>query len=122
MHLSHIDIISIPVSDPAASLAFYRDVLGFRVLRDDDFGHGRWLQLGLPDAQTSITLVTWFEAMPAGSAHGMVLSTADLDADHEHLVRQGVEVGDIDAAPWGRSATFADPDGNRWVLQAAPGG
>ena len=120
MHLSHIDIVSIPVSDQDAARTFYRDVLGFQVLRDDPFGDGRWLQLALPNARTSITLVTWFEDMPAGSVRGLVLATDDLDADHERLVRQGVGMSDISTAPWGRFATFADPDGNGWVLQAAP--
>lgn len=122
MHVSHIDIISIPVSDQDASRDFYRDVLGFEVLRDDAFGDGRWLQLGLRGARTSITLVTWFEAMPPGGAQGMVLATSDLTADHAWLVRHGADVGDVASAPWGRSATFADPDGNRWVLQEAPAG
>lgn len=117
MNLSHIDIISIPVHDQELALAFYRDVLGFEVLRDDTFHDGRWLQLGLSDAQTSITLVTWLDALPAGSAQGMVLVSADLEADHEHLLQHEADVSDVSAAPWGRSATFADPDGNRWVLQ-----
>lgn len=120
MRPSHIDIVSIPVSDQEAARDFYRDVLGFDVIRDDAFADGRWLQLALPNARTSITLVTWFDAMPPGSLQGLVLASDDLDADHERLLQHGVEVSDVASAPWGRFATFTDPDGNGWVLQAAP--
>jgi len=121
MHIQYIDILSIPVKEQEAAKDFYRNVLGFQVLRDDLMGENqRWVQLGLPGAQTSITLVNWFDAMPPGCLRGLVLGTADLAGDHTDLREQGVEISEIEAAPWGRYATFTDPDGNGWVLQEAP--
>jgi uncharacterized glyoxalase superfamily protein PhnB len=48
-----------------------------------------------------------------------VLASDDVDSDHAALSEAGVEFGGpVQDAPWGRFATFRDPDGNGWVLQA----
>lgn len=118
MDIQRISILSIPVSDQEAAKDFYINKLGFKLLRDDPMEEGRqWVQLGLPGAETSLTLVTWFDDMPPGCAQGLVLETGDIQGAHDHLVSEGVEVSDIEEAPWGRFATFPDPDGNGWVLQ-----
>jgi catechol 2,3-dioxygenase-like lactoylglutathione lyase family enzyme len=120
MSLTHLQVVSIPVSDQDRAMAFYRDVLGFELIADLSMGTDqRWVHLGPKDAQTSITLVTWFETMPPGSLKGLVVSTNSLDADHAALTRKGLKLTSIESAPWGRYATFDDPDGNGWVLQAA---
>jgi catechol 2,3-dioxygenase-like lactoylglutathione lyase family enzyme len=119
--LSHLQVISIPVRDQDRAKAFYRDVLGFQEIADSPMGPDmRWVQLGLPDAGTSITLVTWFESMPPGSLKGVVLATNDVDAAAAELARKGVQLSPMEDAPWGRFTTFDDPDGNGFVLQAAP--
>ena len=41
----------------------------------------RWIQVAPPGSTTSITLVTWFPTMPAGSTEGTVLETDDLEGD-----------------------------------------
>lgn len=118
MSIQRISIISIPVSDQDAARTFYTDKLGFEVVRDNPMGDGnRWVELKPPHAETSITLVTWFEDMPPGSLDGMVLETGDLSEEHRQLVDRGLKISEIDEAPWGRFATFMDPDGNGWVLQ-----
>ena len=79
----------------------------------------RWVQVRPPGAETSLTLVTWFETMPAGSTKGIVVESDDLEADVARLRQRGVGVDlDIQQAPWGRFVTFDDPDGNGIVLQA----
>ncbi|HEU4485319.1 MAG TPA: glyoxalase superfamily protein [Povalibacter sp.] len=120
MIIRRIDVVSVPVSDQLASKAFYSDVLGFEVIRDNPMGPDqRWVQLALPGAQTSITLVTWFDSMPPGSLQGMVVDTTDIDAARKTLVGKGLRITEVQDAPWGRYATFADPDGNGWVLKQA---
>jgi predicted enzyme related to lactoylglutathione lyase len=48
-----------------------------------------------------------------------VLESDDLDRDVEELGRRGVTFADgIRKEPWGRYATFADPDGNGLTLQS----
>lgn len=115
---TRIEILSVPVRDPEAAKVFYRDVLGFTVVRDDPMGPDRrWITLAPPGGAPSITLVTWFPQMRPGGVTGLVLGSDDVDADVEELRRRGLEVGELQDAPWGRFATFDDPDGNGWVLQ-----
>lgn len=120
MQPSRISTISVPVTNPDASKRFYVDVLGFEVVMDNPFGHGlRWVALRPPDGGTAITLVTWFDTMPAGSLKGSVLSVDDIEAAVADLKRAGALDDDVDieSAPWGRFVTLDDPDGNGWVIQ-----
>ncbi len=115
---NHIDIISIPVADQQKAKQFYIEMLGFELKVESPMGPNQnWVQLGLDGAQTSITLVTWFDAMPPGSVQGLVLDTANIEQAHAALKNKGLDIGDVDSMPWGRFATFSDPDGNGWVLQ-----
>ena len=115
-----IRVISIPVIDQQVALEFYRDVLGARVEVDmpfDQEGKQRWISMVLPGVETRITLVTWFPQMPPGSLQGIVLATNDISAAHSELKMRGLRISDIKNQPYGRECTFADPDGNGWVLQ-----
>lgn len=116
----HLSVISIPVSDPERSKAFYVDVLGFEPVIDSEFGSGlRWVMLRPPGAATAITLTTWFDTMPPGSLRGTVLSVPDIEEAAEELRAAGLLEADeaIETAPWGRWVTIEDPDGNGWVVQ-----
>lgn len=114
-----IAIVSVPVSDQAKAKAFYTDALGFSVVSDNPMGpQQRWVQLEPSGGGASITLVTWFESMKPGGQQGLVLTTGDIDARRAELAARGVEISEVQSQPWGRFATFRDPDGNGWVLQA----
>jgi catechol 2,3-dioxygenase-like lactoylglutathione lyase family enzyme len=118
MAIKRLRIVSIPVKDQEAAKRFYAETLGFKVRMDMPFmPEARWMELAPPGSQTSITLVTWFEAMKPGGVTGMVLETDDIDGDHVLLRERGLVLSPIESAPWGRYATFSDPDGNGWVLQ-----
>jgi len=120
MRINHIGIVSIPVADQARALAFYRDTLGFEVLRDSPMGPDqRWIMMAPPGAQTAITLVTWFASMPPGSVQGLLLNTLDIDHDHAELRANGVDISPIAEEHWGRYAMFKDPDGNGFVLRGS---
>jgi catechol 2,3-dioxygenase-like lactoylglutathione lyase family enzyme len=120
MTIRHIQLFSLPVSDQDRARDFYLDILGFELVADTAMGPDmRWVQVRPPGSQASITLVTWFPSMPAGSVKGTVLETDDLDRDVTALRDRGVPIdGGIQEAPWGRFVTFDDPDGNGLVLQA----
>ncbi len=121
MPIRHVSIVSVPVSDPDRSIAFFRDKLGFVVLRDSPMGPNmRWVQVAPPGALTSLTLVTWFDAMPPGSVQGLLFNTDDIDGMHASLTAAGVAPDEVKSAPWGRYFTFKDPDGNGYVLQQDP--
>ena len=121
MAITHVQLLSIPVADQDRAKAFYVDRLGFDLVADAPMGPDqRWVQVAPQGAQTSITLVKGFETMPPGSIKGTVLETTDLDAEVAALRDRGVPMdGEIEEAPWGRWATFSDPDGNGFVLQAS---
>lgn len=115
---NRIDIISIPVTDQKTSKKFYQDLLDFELVYEGQMGPDQaWVQLRPQGAETSITLVTWFEAMPAGSVQGLVLDTDDIELTHSILSENGLQISEIKNAPWGTFATFSDPDGNGWVIQ-----
>ncbi|SIM44100.1 glyoxalase superfamily protein [Micromonospora cremea] len=122
MTVTHVQLVSVPVADQDRARDFYVDVLGFDLIWDNPMGPdgGRWVQVAPPGAATALTLVTWFPTMAPGSLKGLVLETDDLDADVARLRERGVDFADggIRSAPWGRYATFDDPDGNGIVLQA----
>lgn len=121
MTITHVQLLSVPVSDQDRARDFYVGTLGFEVVRDNPMGPGqRWVEVAPKGGQTSITLVTWFPTMPAGSLSGLVLETDDLDGDVAALTARGVGIdGGIREQPWGRFVTFEDPDGNGIVLQAS---
>jgi predicted enzyme related to lactoylglutathione lyase len=120
MALTNLEVVSVPVSDQERAKQFYADQLGFSVEIDSTFGESmRWVMLRPPGSRTAITLVNWFETMPAGSLNGSVLGCDDLEKTLAELTARGVTFAEdeIQEAPWGRWKTFTDPDGNGWVLQ-----
>src|SRR4051794_7999190 len=120
--VSQLQVVSVPVSDQDRAKAFYVDLLGFELRSDSPMGpEMRWIEVVPPGGGTSLTLVTWFETMPAGSLKGLVLSSDDLEAAYAGLRERGVQFhGPIEEQFWGRFATFDDPDGNGWVLTQRP--
>ncbi|PXY28302.1 hypothetical protein BAY60_10630 [Prauserella muralis] len=122
---SAIGRLVVLVDDADAALAFYRDVLGFRVLHDQTAGGYRYLHVGVPGQESAglwlMPAVTDQERARVGRQCGdqplLVLYTDDLDAVagrlREHGVRVWAERDDADS----RSLHFADLHGN--VLIAA---
>lgn len=126
----------LPHTDAEASVAFYRDVLGFEVRKDVGYQQMRWITVG-PAGQpdTSIVLhppaidpgindeerATILELMAKGSWGGIVLATADVDDAFAAIEAKGADVVQepIDQ-PYGiRDCAFRDPAGNMVRLQQA---
>ena len=122
MSIHSFEIVSVPVSDPQRAKRFYRDVLGFMLIREEPMGpEMTWIQLALPGQNVTIALVTWFEQMKPGGLQGVMVNTDDIDAEHALLRSRGLQIGQIEQQPWGRYALFSDPDGNGWILRQPPG-
>jgi predicted enzyme related to lactoylglutathione lyase len=119
----------LPHDDPEASLAFYRDTLGFEVRQDVGGGKMRWITVGPPGQPgTSIVLhppsadpgITEeerriiAEMMAKGTYARIVLATADLDGTFEKVRAAGAEVAqEPTEQPYGtRDCAFRDPAGN----------
>jgi uncharacterized glyoxalase superfamily protein PhnB len=120
----------LPHDDPDASLAFYRDALGFEVRNDVGYGGMRWITVG-PAGQpgTSIVLAPVAppgcgitdderriiaEMMAKGTYASINLATKDLDDTFERLEASGAEVvQEPTEQPYGlRDCAFRDPAGN----------
>ena len=125
----------LPHTDPDASLAFYRDILGFEIRLDVGYEGMRWITVGPPDQpDTAIVLhpptampgltdaerTTLLELMAKGSYFGANLASPDLDGTFAELEASGAEVVQepIDQ-PYGvRDCAFRDPAGNLLRIQA----
>ncbi|MEV7737665.1 VOC family protein [Streptomyces sp. NPDC088921] len=117
MTITHASFVTLPVSDQDRALRFYTDVLGLTVTADRDLPQGRWLQVAPEGAQTVFTLSgQGMGGFEPGSARGIMLVTTDVDADCARLTEAGTPVQGPDELPWGRMASFTDPDGNGLML------
>ncbi len=124
----------LPHDDPEASLAFYRDTLGFEVRGDVGGGTMRWITVG-PSGQpgTSIVLAppaadpgvtdderrTITEMMAKGTYAMLLLATTDLDGTFERIQAGDVEiVQEPTEQPYGvRDFALRDPAGNLIRIQ-----
>src|SRR3954447_5733542 len=92
--INTIGIVCIPVSDQDKAIEFYVDTLGFEKRADVPFGNGyRWVEVAPEGAPTTIAIVPPPPGKPTGSVEtGIGLHTDDIDAVHEDLKAQGVDV------------------------------
>jgi uncharacterized glyoxalase superfamily protein PhnB len=124
----------LPHDDPDASLAFYRDTLGFEVRNDVEDSGMHWITVGPPDQPgTSIVLYppgatpgitdderrTVAEMMAKGTFASINLATTDLDGTFERLQAGDAEVvQEPTEQPYGiRDCAFRDPAGNLLRIQ-----
>jgi len=78
MPINSFEIISVPVADQQHAMQFYRDVLGFDLLRKEPMGpSAKWIQLAPKGCATTIALVTWFDAMRPGGLQDAMFSDPD---------------------------------------------
>jgi catechol 2,3-dioxygenase-like lactoylglutathione lyase family enzyme len=124
----------LPHDEPAASLAFYRDTLGFEVRNDVEYGGMHWITVG-PPGQPGTSIVLYppaaspgitdderrmiAEMMAKGTYASINLATPDLDSTFER-----VQAGDAEVVqeptdqPYGiRDCAVRDPAGNLIRIQ-----
>lgn len=124
----------LPHSDPDASLAFYRDSLGFEVRNDVEYGGMHWITIGPANQpETSIVLYppeatpgltdeernTIAEMMAKGTFASINLASTDLDGTFEKLEASDADmVQEPTDQPYGlRDCAFRDPAGNMVRIQ-----
>jgi predicted enzyme related to lactoylglutathione lyase len=125
----------LPHTDPEASLAFYRDLLGWEVRLDVGQGTMRWITVAPAGSASTVVLeppalaegltdtqkTAIAEMIDAGTYRYIQLSTPDLDSVFDKLQASGADVvQEPTDQPWGsRDCVFRDPAGNNVrIIQA----
>ena len=136
-----LEVVVIPVSDVDRAKDFYGG-LGWRLDADFPFDNGvRIVQFTPPGSECSIEFGANLTSAAPGSAQGLYLIVSDIEAARGELAAHGAQVSDVfhagapgaqfqpgatsgrvsgpapDHRSYGSFATFADPDGNGWLLQ-----
>ena len=125
-----LELVIIPVTDVDRAKDFYAEKAGFRLDVDHRAGEDfRIVQLTPPGSACSVTLMRNPEA--AGSVQGLHLVVDDIDEARAELTGRGVEASEIfhfgpsgqasgpdpQRASYNSFLSFADPDGNGWMVQ-----
>ena len=137
-----LEVVVIPVSDVDRANEFYK-ALGWRVdadVVDDNF---RLVQMTPPGSACSIHFGVGVTTAAPGSAQAMHLAVSDIEAARNDLAGRGIAVSEVyhcasgyacrygkpgeygervpgpapEHGTYSSFASFADPDGNQWVLQ-----
>jgi catechol 2,3-dioxygenase-like lactoylglutathione lyase family enzyme len=95
-----LKFVSVMVDDQEKALRFYTDILGFKKMADIPMGEHRWLTVVSPDGIEGVELVleplafppaqTYQKALIEAGIPATALITSDIQADYEHLKKQGV--------------------------------
>jgi len=133
-----LEVVILGVSDVDRAKAFYEN-LGWRMDIDVVHGDFRGVQVTPHNSETSIIFGKGLASAKPGSTQTLILAVNNVDAAREDLIARGVNVSEVfhfvagplnntvenprapGRDPEGRSyfsfASFADPDGNEWLLQ-----
>ena len=127
----------LPHLEAEASLAFYRDTLGFELRKDVGYADMRWLTVG-PAEQPDVNIVLYpptadpniseaegtviTEMMAKGTFASLMLATPDVDAAFSAIQAAGADVlQEPTDQDWGtRDCAFRDPAGNTIRMQQLP--
>jgi len=134
-----LEVVVIPVSDVDKAKDFYQG-LGWRLDADVTPGPDyRVVQLTPPGSACSVVFGSGVSPAVPGSVQGLHLVAADIDAARAELTARGAEVSEVfhdgsgifhhagtqgrvtgpapGHASYGSFVSFADPDGNGWLVQ-----
>lgn len=130
-----LEVIVLPVADADRSKAFYQG-LGWRLDADIKVSENyRIIQFTPPESSCSVQFGTGISTTPPGSVKDVYLIVTDVDAARSALISHGAQVSDVwhgpgldnvdqrapgpdpDGHSYRTFASFADPDGNTFLLQ-----
>jgi catechol 2,3-dioxygenase-like lactoylglutathione lyase family enzyme len=121
LHVTQVGRVVVPVSDTDRALEFYVGTLGFEKVVDVPMGDaGRWVEVAIPGAPTTIALAPPPQGQTAGGSQtGICLDTSDVDADHAALKAAGADV-DEEVSRYGDPVPpmfwLRDPDANSLIV------
>lgn len=112
-----VSVVWLPVTDTKRSVDFYGQTLGMEVTQQED----EWAELEAGGLK--IGLNGRPEETPDGSGGAVVAFRPEdgIERAVEELKGKGVEIsGEVSEHPWGKVASFKDPDGNDLQLYEPP--
>lgn len=121
--------VALVVPDYDTAIAFFCDVMGFRLTADLDQGRKRWVTVQPPGGGAQLVLAqaegTQQQAAIGDQGGGRVwlfLETDDFSRDHARMTAAGVVFEESPRhEPYGTVAVWRDPWGNRWdLIEPAP--
>jgi catechol 2,3-dioxygenase-like lactoylglutathione lyase family enzyme len=121
--------VALVVPDYDTAIAFFCDVMGFRLTADLDQGRKRWVTVQPPGGGAQLVLAqaegTQQQAAIGDQGGGRVwlfLETDDFSRDHARMTAAGVVFEEPPRhEPYGIVAVWRDPWGNRWdLIEPAP--
>ena len=121
LNLEQVGRVCVTVADTDRAIDFYVETLGFEKVVDVPMGDaGRWVEVALPGAATTIALAPPPPGRDAdGTETGICLDTSDVEADHASLQAAGADV-DAEITRWGGPVPpmfwLRDPDGNSLIV------
>lgn len=126
--ITHLEMVTIYVTDQERALGYYRDALGFEVTHDMTWKENfRWLTVAPTGGETKLVLYKADLKMPEESSRvgqwtGLVFYTDDIAGTYQTLKGRGVHFSkEPEKMDWGGiEAQFVDPDGNRFELVENP--
>lgn len=102
-----INIIWLYVKNKSLSIKFYRDVLGLEVAEtfpDGALFHAGNIMLGIHREEGNR------KSLPGGTV--IILETNNIEKNYDNLLKKGVAFeSKVKQEPYGKIATFRDPDG-----------
>jgi catechol 2,3-dioxygenase-like lactoylglutathione lyase family enzyme len=126
-----LEVVVIPVSDVERAKRFYGG-LGWRLDADIARGTFRVVQFTPPGSSCSIQFGTGLTSSAPGCTQSVYLVVSDIEAARTELIAHGVDASEVfhRGGPTGRVSgpdperrsyasfvSFADPDGNSWLVQ-----
>jgi catechol 2,3-dioxygenase-like lactoylglutathione lyase family enzyme len=128
------EVAVLPVTDVDRAKAFYQG-LGWRLDADRSVAEDyRLVQFTPPQSPASIQFGTGITTMTPGSVRDLYLIVEDIEAARQDLISHGADVSEVwhgaglntgrrvpgpdpERGSYRTWASFADPDGNTWLLQ-----
>jgi lactoylglutathione lyase len=118
--------IELRVADVERSLRFYRDLVGVPIgdletheSDTESHAHATWGQW--KSGETTLLMLNIYPASAEKTRTRIGFSVPDLDAAHDRLRAAGTHILQAPVMqPWGRTASYVDPDGNTVSLTEAP--
>jgi predicted enzyme related to lactoylglutathione lyase len=111
--VNRLDLVFYWVADMDRAVAFYRDVLGLKLLRQDS---GNWAEFDAGGERFALHALGAGQTISQGGATA-VFSVDDLDEASSELSARGISaVHEGDVEGYARFASFLDPEGNVFQL------